>query len=52
MKMHLISDLRPDINWNDEDRVSVLYAPFRPKELSPQAWDAKMIFWKDVIKKW
>ena len=50
--MPIICDLRPDINWTDEDRVSVLYAPFRPKELSPQAWDAKMIFWKDVIKKW
>ena len=50
--MHLISDLRPDINWNDENRVSVLYAPFRTKELSPQSWDAKMIFWSDVIKKW
>ena len=50
--MLLISELRDDINWNDEDRVAVLYAPFRPKELSPQSWDAKMIFWKDVIKRW
>ena len=50
--MPLISDIRPDIDWKDEDRVNVLYAPFRPKGLSPQAWDAKMCFWSDVIKKW
>ena len=48
--MALITDLRPDINWSDENRVSVLYAPFRPKELSPQGWDAKMIFWTNSKK--
>ena len=50
--MHLICHLRPDINWSDEDRVSVLYAPFRTKELSPESWNAKMNFWSDVVKKW
>ena len=50
--MKLICDLRPDVKWDDENRVSVLYAPFRTKELSPQSWQAKMDFWSDVIQKW
>ena len=50
--MHLICELRPDINWNDENRVKGLYATFRTKELSPQSWDSKMNFWSDVINKW
>ena len=50
--MRLICELRPDVKWDDEDRVSVLYAPFRTKELSPQSWQAKMDFWSDVIQKW
>jgi hypothetical protein len=40
-----MEDLRPDVDWQDPDRVSVLYGPFQNQSLNPEAWNAKMTFW-------
>jgi len=44
--------LRPDVNWRDTDRISVLYGPFPSQNLKPEAWSAKMNFWVETIEKW
>lgn len=33
----------------DEERQRVLCAPFRPRELNPEAFDAKLEFWRHLI---
>lgn len=35
--------------WDDEERVNVLFAPFRNRSVNPQDWDSKMAFWKNLI---
>jgi len=50
--MSVIQKLRPDIDWNDSDRVNVLYAPFRSKSLNPESYEAKLKFWTETIEKW
>lgn len=35
--------------WNDEKRLSVLFAPIRPRSVNPQDWDSKYNFWKNLI---
>lgn len=45
-----ISSLCPD--WSDEERMNVLFAPLRSKELNPEAWTSKIKFWTDLIEKW
>lgn len=44
--------LRPDVNWNDSERVSVLYGPLPNQNLNPDAWNAKLQFWEQTIEKW
>jgi hypothetical protein len=47
-----MENLRPEVNWKDSDRVSVLYGPFQNQTLNPDAWNAKMTFWVETIEKW
>ena len=35
--------------WDDDQKMSVLFAPFREKSLNPQSWDRKMKFWIQLI---
>jgi len=51
-RMSTIQILRPDIDWNDDDRVNALYSPFRSRDLNPESYDAKMQFWIEAIHKW
>lgn len=39
------------MDWSDSDRVEVLFAPFRSRDLNPESYDAKMTFWKETIVK-
>ena len=36
----------------DEERLSVLYSPFRAKSINPQSWESKHQFWNHSILKW
>ncbi len=48
-----IEELRPEIDWQrDIERVSVLFGPFRDRELNPEAYDSKLIFWTETIERW
>ena len=47
-----IQNLRPDVDWTDADRINVLYAPFRTKELNPEGYEIKMTFWSETLTKW
>lgn len=38
--------------WEDDMRMSVVFAPFRHKNLNPVDWESKMTIWKDLIAKW
>lgn len=35
--------------WNDEQRLNVLFAPIRPRNVNPQDWDSKYNFWRGLI---
>lgn len=35
--------------WKDDQRMTVLFAPFRDRSLNPQSWDRKLKFWTHVI---
>lgn len=35
--------------WNDEERINVLFAPFRNRAVNSQDWDSKLTFWKNLI---
>ena len=37
-----VRDLNPGFDWDDADRVQVLYAPMRSRELNPESHDAKV----------
>ncbi|XP_041370579.1 charged multivesicular body protein 7-like [Gigantopelta aegis] len=37
--------------WGDDQKMSVLFAPFREKSLNPQSWDKKIKFWTQLILK-
>ena len=39
-------------NWEDDKRMSALYAPFRIRESNPVAYDSKMKFWENAIYNW
>jgi len=47
-----VRDLNPGFDWDDADRVQVLYAPMRSRELNPESHDAKVKFWADMIERW
>jgi charged multivesicular body protein 7 len=38
--------------WNDEARMTSLFAPFRDRSLNPQGWDSKFSFWSAMIFRW
>jgi len=47
----------PDIasycpEWTDNERMSVMFAPLRHKELNPESWNSKILFWSSLISKW
>ncbi|XP_067656855.1 charged multivesicular body protein 7-like isoform X2 [Haliotis asinina] len=35
--------------WKDDQKMTVLFAPFRDRSLNPQSWDRKLKFWTHVI---
>ncbi|XP_017783367.1 PREDICTED: charged multivesicular body protein 7 [Nicrophorus vespilloides] len=35
--------------WKDEDRLNVLFAPFRNRHVNAKDWDTKLSFWKQSI---
>jgi len=38
--------------WSDDERMSVMFAPMRHKELNPESWNSKMLFWSTLISQW
>ncbi|CAG0881100.1 unnamed protein product [Cyprideis torosa] len=38
--------------WDDEQRMSVMMAPFRPRSLNPHAYEGRLNFWRNVIHDW
>eukprot|EP00092_Neocalanus_flemingeri_P035997 GFUD01039195.1.p1 GENE.GFUD01039195.1~~GFUD01039195.1.p1 ORF type:complete len:423 (+),score=142.15 GFUD01039195.1:44-1312(+) len=38
--------------WTDNERMSVMFAPMRHKELNPESWNSKILFWGSLISKW
>ena len=45
-----VSDLSEE--WSDDERMSVMFAPLRTRELNPESWSAKVTFWTDLIERW
>ena len=37
--------------WADDQRMSVLFAPLRAKELNPESWNSKVNFWSNLVIK-
>ncbi|KAH8419586.1 hypothetical protein KR222_007773 [Zaprionus bogoriensis] len=37
--------------WKDNSRMKVLFSAFHQRQLSPENYDTKMVFWTDLIKK-
>ena len=37
--------------WADDERMSVLFAPLRAKELNPESWNGKVNFWSNLVIK-
>ena len=37
-----VRELNPGFDWSDADRVQVLYAPMRSRDLNPESHDAKV----------
>ena len=35
--------------WSDDLRMSVLFSPFKDRNINPHSYDGKMKFWKDLI---
>ena len=38
--------------WNEEERISALFSPFRTKSANPQDWVSKYNFWQNLIYEW
>lgn len=38
--------------WEDDKRMTALYAPFRIREANPVDYDSKMKFWETNIENW
>uniref|UniRef100_A0A1B6DIR5 Charged multivesicular body protein 7 n=1 Tax=Clastoptera arizonana TaxID=38151 RepID=A0A1B6DIR5_9HEMI len=53
MELKIQSPLKnmPDC-WQNEERMNVLMAPFRKRDVNPLDWDSKMKFWKNCINMW
>ncbi|WAR21496.1 CHMP7-like protein [Mya arenaria] len=41
------SALPPD--WTDDMKMTVMFSPFRDKNLNPKSWDQKIKFWSELI---
>ncbi|XP_055378744.1 charged multivesicular body protein 7 [Condylostylus longicornis] len=39
---------KPDC-WDDDERMNALFQPFRPRQVNPHNFDAKLKFWEDLI---
>ena len=39
-------------DWSDSERMRVMFAPMRNRDLNPESYDSKIQFWKSLIKKW
>ena len=39
-------------DWADSERMRVMFAPMRNRELNPESYDSKIQFWRGLIKKW
>ena len=35
--------------WSDSERMAVMFAPLRSKELNPESWNSKTAFWSQLI---
>lgn len=35
--------------WDDDARITVLFAPFRSRTVNPKDWDDKLSFWRKLI---
>ncbi|OAD53989.1 Charged multivesicular body protein 7 [Eufriesea mexicana] len=38
--------------WNEEERISALFSPFRSKSANSQDWVSKYKFWQNLIYEW
>jgi len=38
--------------WKDNERMAVLFAPLRSKQLNPESWNSKIQFWSSLIIRW
>jgi len=38
--------------WGDDQRMRVMLAPLRSRELNPESWEAKVLFWTGLIQRW
>lgn len=38
--------------WDNDERMYFLLAPFRPKALNPISYESKLIFWRNLIRKY
>ena len=36
-------------DWEDDVKMTVMFSPFRDKNLNPKSWDQKVKFWSEVI---
>lgn len=45
---HLPADKLPTC-WDEEDRMNVLFSPFRSRTANPQGWASKYKFWQKII---
>ncbi len=49
----LLGRLRPQVDWEkDQERVGVLFSPFRNRELNPESWRDKDEFWRSAAGDW
>ena len=42
------SSLRPT-DWNDDVKMTVMFSPFRERNLNPKGWEQKVKFWSELI---
>jgi len=38
--------------WGDDQRMDVMFAPLRNKEVNPESWKSKIDFWIDLVFQW
>ena len=35
--------------WDDDIKMTVMFSPFRDRNLNPKSWDQKVKFWSELI---